>query len=129
MSAFQILKEGKIWYYKGKIIVTDNPDYNGIDAVFPLCYENTYFVDNLLKNQEDIVLDLCTGSGILALFAAEKTEKVYAVDINKRALEFAKVNADLNGISNIEFLEGDLFEPVKEMKFKLIFANPPFEPI
>lgn len=125
----QPLSKGKIWYYRGKIIVTDKPDFTSKNAVFPLCYENTYFAENLVVKKGDRVLDLCTGSGILAMFAAEKAEKVYAVDINKRALKFAKLNAELDGINNIEFLEGNLFEPVKGKKFDLITANPPFEPV
>lgn len=125
----KLLKEGKIGYYKGKVIATDLPHSTKRDAVFPICYENIYFVEHLAVRNGDIILDLCTGSGILALFAAEKAKKVYGIDINKRALEFAKLNARMNSINNIDFLEGDLFEAIKGMKFDLIIVNPPFEPI
>jgi hypothetical protein len=51
---------------------------------------------------------------------------VTAVDLNARAVKLATFNAKLNGMSHIECLEGDLFEPVKGRKFDLIVSNPPF---
>jgi predicted RNA methylase len=71
-------------------------------------------------------LDLGTGTGILALRAAAHSEKVVATDLNPRAVEFARFNARLNGVENVECLQGDGFEPVAGRKFDLIFSNPPF---
>ncbi len=71
-------------------------------------------------------LDLGTGCGVLALLAAAHSEQIVAVDSNPRALRMAKFNAQFNGLSDIEFLEGDLFEPVRERQFDLIVCNPPF---
>ena len=123
------VKEGKVWHFNNRIIVTDLPSSIKKEAVFPLCYENTYFVENLAVKEGDDVLDICTGSGILAIFSAQKASKVHVVDINQRALQFARLNAKFNDINNIEFLSGDLFKPVQGMKFDLITANPPFEPV
>jgi HemK-related putative methylase len=123
------VKEGKVWHFNNRIIVTDLPSSIKKEAVFPLCYENTYFVKNLAVKEGDDVLDICTGSGILGIFSAQKASKVYVVDINQRALQFARLNAKFNDINNIEFLSGDLFKPVQGMKFDLITANPPFEPV
>lgn len=115
--------------HKEKVFLTDHLDSDRIDAVFPLCFENRYFVDNLDIVKGNIVLDLCTGSGIIAIFAADKADKVVAADNNLRALEFARFNAALNGVDGkIDFREGDLFEPVNGMKFDAILVNPPFEP-
>lgn len=123
------MNEGKFWKFKDKIILTDMPYSDRVDAVFHLCHENTFFCQNLNVKKGDIVLDLCTGSGILALFAADKASKVIGTDINPRAISFAKINAELNNLSHkIELRIGDLFEPVKDEKFDLIITNPPFEP-
>jgi methylase of polypeptide subunit release factors len=71
-------------------------------------------------------LDLGTGAGIHALLAAAHADQVVATDTNKRALNFAAMNARLNGIDNILFAEGSFFEPVAGEKFDLITSNPPF---
>ncbi len=71
-------------------------------------------------------LDLGTGCGTLALAAAPLAAKVTATDINGRALRFARINAALNGISNVSFLLGDRFEPVAGRRFESIVSNPPF---
>lgn len=71
-------------------------------------------------------LDLATGTGALALSAAAHSQKVVATDLNFKAVEFARFNGCLNGISNVECLQGDGFAPVADRKFDLIFSNPPF---
>lgn len=74
-------------------------------------------------------LDLCTGSGIQALLAAEHSARVVAVDINPRAARCARFNAQVSGAGNVEVLVGDLFKPLASgEKFDLITANPPFVP-
>jgi methylase of polypeptide subunit release factors len=72
------------------------------------------------------VLDLGTGCGIQAMHAARHAEHVVATDISVRALELAALNAELNGIPNIEFRLGNLFEPVAGERFDHIISNPPF---
>ena len=71
-------------------------------------------------------LDLGTGCGIQALLAAKHAERVVATDVNPRALAFARFNARLNGIDNIEFRLGNVFEPVEGERFGLLVANPPY---
>jgi methylase of polypeptide subunit release factors len=71
-------------------------------------------------------LDLGTGNGILALAAASHSGSVVATDLNSRAREFCVFNAALNGVTNVEFREGNAFEPVTGERFDLILANPPF---
>lgn len=73
------------------------------------------------------VLDIGTGSGIQAIAAAPKCNKVLAVDINEQALVFAKGEAKGAGVSNIEFRKSDLFKKVKG-KFDVIVFNPPYLP-
>lgn len=70
------------------------------------------------------VLDMGTGSGILAIQAAKAGAKVTAVDINPRALKLARKNAKEAGV-DIDFVLSDLFEKVKGT-FDLIIFNPPY---
>jgi methylase of polypeptide subunit release factors len=73
------------------------------------------------------VLDLGTGSGVCAVFAARHARHVIAVDINTAAVRCATVNALLNRLEDrIEARHGDLFEPVAEQRFDLVLFNPPF---
>lgn len=72
------------------------------------------------------VLDIGTGCGIHALLAAAHADRVTATDANPRALNFAAMNAHLNGIANVSFAVGSFFEPVKGQAFDLIVCNPPF---
>ena len=71
-------------------------------------------------------LDLGTGSGILSLGASQFSDAVVATDLNQKAVAFARFNACLNGITNIEVFAGDGFDPVADQKFDLILSNPPF---
>ena len=74
------------------------------------------------------VLDLCTGSGAIALALAKNLPEaaVTAVDISEDALAWAEKNRELNGAENLRLLKGDLFGPVGQMRFCIITANPPY---
>lgn len=82
------------------------------------------------------VLDLCTGSGCLALALAKEFSDahVYGTDISEVAIRYAKENAKINGINNVTFLRGSLFKPIKKLftvhrspfTFDLIVSNPPY---
>jgi methylase of polypeptide subunit release factors len=79
----------------------------------------------MVSRPVDLALDLGTGCGIQALHAARHAKRVIATDISERALELARFNAELNGVANIEFRLGSLFEPVPE-RFGHVVSNPPF---
>jgi release factor glutamine methyltransferase len=73
------------------------------------------------------VLDMGTGSGVCALFAARLARRVVAVDINPAAVRCAGLNALLNHREHlIEVRHGDLFAPLRGESFDLILFNPPF---
>jgi carbamoyltransferase len=77
------------------------------------------------------VLDLCTGSGVHAILAAPRAARVVGVDVNPRAVAFARFNAALNGVAaRCEVRRGDLFRALAhgDERFDLILANPPFVP-
>ena len=73
------------------------------------------------------VLDVGTGSGIQALIASKKAEHVTGVDIRKKAVKTAEMNAKRNNIENVIFKVSDLFENVSG-SFDLIIFNPPYLP-
>lgn len=74
------------------------------------------------------VLDVFTGSGVLAVAAAlGGAREVTAVDISRRAALCARANGRLNG-HRVRALHGDLFEPVRGERFDLVTANPPYVP-
>ena len=73
------------------------------------------------------VLDMGTGSGVCAIFAARHARRVVAVDVNVEAVRCARINASLNHLEHrIEVRHGDLFAPVAGEKFDAILFNPPF---
>lgn len=74
------------------------------------------------------VLDMCTGSGCIAVSIAKNVPhvKMHAVDISKQALNVAKDNAKLNEVS-VEFERSDLFDNVTG-KYDVIVSNPPYIP-
>lgn len=84
----------------------------------------------LPKDQPSRVLDLCTGSGCIAVtIAAERPQaSVWATDLSKDAAEVARQNAErLNVAARVTVLEGDLFQAVPEgAKFDAIVSNPPY---
>lgn len=73
------------------------------------------------------VLDMGTGSGLLAIVAAERAGRVVAVDVNSEAVRCARINALLNKVEGrVTVHQGDLFAPVGGEQFDLILFNPPF---
>ena len=91
-------------------------------AATRLIAENLHEIDGLR------VLDLGTGSGVLAILASKLgARNVVATDISDRAIKIAKRNAEINGVE-IDFRVGDLFNPVRGELFDLIICNPPMTP-
>ena len=80
----------------------------------------------LTVRQGGRALDMGTGSGVQALLLARHCASVVATDINPRALNLASFNALLNGVGNVEFRAGSLFEPVAGEQFDLLVCNPPY---
>jgi release factor glutamine methyltransferase len=110
-------------YFKDKVFMVDEHVYEPAEDTFLLA-------EKLTVMENDIVLDMGTGCGILAVFAAEKAKRVVAVDVNPHAIECATNNAQTNDVKErIEFRQGDLFQPIKQNEnFDLILFNSPYLP-
>jgi release factor glutamine methyltransferase len=94
--------------------------------------ETELLVEEALKRLSDNpsprVLELCTGSGCVALAVAKNLpgSTVMATENSKEALGYAYENASLNGVENAAFLRGSLFEPVVGQTFDAVLSNPPY---
>lgn len=93
--------------------------------------ETETLVEEVLKkvgeNDEFNILDLCTGSGAIAVSIAKFTKcKVTASDVSKQALQVAEGNAAKNDVK-IDFVLSDLFNSLKKgKKYDIIVSNPPY---
>lgn len=77
-------------------------------------------------DERSSVLDLCAGSGILAVVAAQTgAGQVTAVDISRRAVIATRLNSRLNGV-HVRTVRGDLFAAVPGERFDVIASNPPY---
>jgi len=100
------------------------------DDVYEPAEDSFLFAENLHVRAGEVVLDLGTGSGILAVSAAQTAGSVLAVDINPIAVRCAKENARLNGVkAKIDLLQSDLFVALKtSVRFDLVLFNAPYLP-
>ena len=89
---------------------------------------SAHLLEHTEINKGESVLDIGTGTGIQAVFAAEKASHILATDINKDALENTLLNARRLGLANkISVRESDLFNAIKpEEKFDVIISAIPF---
>ena len=119
--------------YQGIYLVVD------INIWFPTCNQTkteVYLGLDSLRLAENIrfdigssVLDLCSGSGVQGLLAAKSASSVVSVDINEQAINTSNFNKLLNGFSNIDIINGDLYNAIGDRTFDYIYANPPFIPM
>jgi release factor glutamine methyltransferase len=89
--------------------------------------EDTFLILKEVKRYaQGRVLDMGTGSGVLAIEASKAADSVIGADVNKKALDYARKKAA--NIDNIKFIHSDLFKKLKKQKFDLIIFNPPYLP-
>ena len=84
-------------------------------------------------NNAPVIVDLCTGSGCIAISLAKELPKarIFATDRSERAVPVAQENARLNSVADrIRFLEGDIFGPLEELdllgRIDCLVTNPPY---
>ena len=114
---------GYVNFYGYKINVNEN-------VLIPR-YETEYLVEKTIKyikdefNSEINILDLCTGSGSIAIALSKELNcSVNASDISSKALEIARINAKENN-ADINYIESDLFDKING-KYDVIISNPPY---
>jgi methylase of polypeptide subunit release factors len=112
--------------HQGLLLAGHLRGHGGRDVVMPFTVPSVTHARLTPRTRFGSMLDLGTGSGVLALLGARHCDRVTAVDINQRALDFARFNAGLNGIEQVAWLRGSWFDPVGEERFDLITANPPY---
>ena len=101
---------------------------NTDDNVYVPAEDSYMLADNLLIKEGQSVLEIGTGSGIVAMYASKLTDRITVTDINFDACQLAEKNFKENSIENIEILFGNLFEPVENRKFDVILFNTPYLP-
>lgn len=112
-----------------KIFFSDYAFYISKDVYEPA--EDTFLLaENLSVDENDVVLDMGTGCGILGILVAKKAREVVATDLNPHAVDCAKMNAKLNKVADkMDIRLGDLFQPVKrDERFSLVLFNAPYLP-
>ena len=111
----------------GLLIASDHSPRSGVtrDFVIGLHPASLFVARNTPRGHVGRMLDLGCGAGVQALLAARHAEHVVATDLNARALDLSRLNAELNGLE-LDLREGSWFEPVADERFDLIAANPPF---
>jgi SAM-dependent methyltransferase len=99
------------------------------DSVYPpFTVSAGRFLSMLPRTPCDSFLELCGGTGIAALLAAQSASRSCSVDITERSTVFARFNAALNGTPTFRALQGDLYHPIGDEKFDRIVAHPPYMP-
>lgn len=125
-------------YLLGKAYVKGIPFHVDERVIVPRSFIGELLFSDVLMGPEGLiqepesfahVLDLCTGSGCLAILAARvfPNAAIDAVDLSKEALELAKRNvAESEDADRIALFQGNLFEPLKGRRYDLIITNPPY---
>lgn len=134
----RVMTRKPVPYLLNKMYLRGTPFYVDERVIIPRSYIADLLFEDvtgteypLIDDTGDIkkVLDLCTGSGCLAILAAQlfTGAQVDAVDISKEALEVAKINVESSWVSDrITLYNGDLFKPLKGKRYDLIITNPPY---
>ena len=110
----------KMNFYVNQEVLIPRPDTE-------VLVEETIKIAKQMKAKK--ILDLCTGSGVIAVSIAKYVENVEitAIDISEKALRVAKLNAKNNEVDDkIIFIKSDLFQNIKKEKYDIIVSNPPY---
>ena len=117
----------KLDFYVDENVLIPQPDTEVlVEEVIKYVEKNSEKLSNTLPIK---ILDLCTGSGAIAISLAKYIDncEVIATDISSKAIQIAKLNAEKNMVhEKITFIESDMFNSIPETKFDIIVSNPPY---
>jgi len=118
----------RILPYEGLLLASDLPSTGGTDPgeVTAAGRSARTLASLTVRRRVRTALDLGSGGGVQGLLLARHADAVVLCDVSPRARAMAALNAQLNGIENIELRSGDWFEPVTDQKFDLVSANLPY---
>ena len=88
--------------------------------------DDTFLLIDALEVGQNTVLEVGTGSGIVAIYCASRGARVTCTDINPYAVALARQNAASNGV-DIAVVEADMFEGIRG-RFEIVIFNPPYLP-
>lgn len=97
------------------------------DDVYEPAADTELLVNSLRLREGDRVLEIGTGSGLVAIHCAKHGAKVIATDVCQEALDLSRENAKGNSVE-LDLREGDMFEPVADQRFDVVIFNPPYLP-
>lgn len=125
---------GASWF-GGRLIFSDARASDAVWGMDPLPdYVMPPFGDSLgllrvaPREPRRLTLDVCCGAGAQALAATDYSAAVVGVDVNPRALRFARFNAAANGVDTATFVRSDCYDELGSARFDAILSNPPFVP-
>jgi 23S rRNA (cytosine1962-C5)-methyltransferase len=116
-----------VGYHQGDLVFSAHPRSGQKTGAFLDQYENHLLAGRLARGA---VLDVFTYSGGFALSAAQAAERVTAIDSSPEALRLARQNVERNGISNVELVEANAFDYLKqedrrESRYDMVILDPP----
>jgi ribosomal protein L3 glutamine methyltransferase len=123
----KIYMRGLPFYVDERVIVPRSFIGELLDSHFGGSDEEGALIDDPARVEN--VLDLCTGSGCLAILASRRfpNARIDAVDISSGALDVAARNVADYGLEDVITLHrGDLFAPLRDRRYDLILSNPPY---
>lgn len=113
-------------YVDNRVLVPRPETETLLDVVLAVCKAETI--------QPNKILDLCTGSGCLAIALGKRfpEAQVFAVDVSTDALDVARLNAERNGVTNVQFICADAADKntyaslCESGSFDIVVSNPPY---
>lgn len=99
---------------------------NGVFSKAHVDFATDFMLKTIVEEVRGDVLDLGCGYGVIGITVSKfgNTNKITMCDINNRALDLARRNSERNKVQNVEIIESNAFENIKE-KFDTIITNPP----